>query len=125
MRAATVAANHRPQQQPPQAAPERQRNHRRHPKRRHPGHRKWRAGHQLAEIQQGQHALMEDQSGKESSDKCAKPDHRPTPRNLATDATVSELRARSEEHTSELQSLMRISYAVFCLKKKTNTKPLR
>src|SRR3546814_1543665 len=28
---------------------------------------------------------------------------------------------RSEEHTSELQSLMRISYAVFCLKKKKNT----
>src|SRR3546814_8848783 len=28
------------------------------------------------------------------------------------------LKARSEEHTSELQSLMRISYAVFCLKKK-------
>src|SRR3546814_10848364 len=31
--------------------------------------------------------------------------------------------SRSEEHTSELQSLMRISYAVFCLKKKTNSKP--
>src|SRR3546814_1922880 len=30
-------------------------------------------------------------------------------------------RGRSEEHTSELQSLMRISYAVFCLKKKTKT----
>src|SRR3546814_5404592 len=30
--------------------------------------------------------------------------------------------ARSEEHTSELQSLMRISYAVFCLKKKKATK---
>src|SRR3546814_7683086 len=30
---------------------------------------------------------------------------------------------RSEEHTSELQSLMRISYAVFCLKKKTQTPP--
>src|SRR3546814_1231645 len=30
--------------------------------------------------------------------------------------------ARSEEHTSELQSLMRISYAVLCLKKKNNTK---
>src|SRR3546814_5516692 len=30
------------------------------------------------------------------------------------------LHVRSEEHTSELQSLMRISYAVFCLKKKTN-----
>src|SRR3546814_2332651 len=29
--------------------------------------------------------------------------------------------SRSEEHTSELQSLMRISYAVFCLKKKTIT----
>src|SRR3546814_4208643 len=31
--------------------------------------------------------------------------------------------ARSEEHTSELQSLMRISYAVFCLKKKNPTTP--
>src|SRR3546814_4471572 len=30
------------------------------------------------------------------------------------------IEARSEEHTSELQSLMRISYAVFCLKKKNN-----
>src|SRR3546814_7896960 len=30
---------------------------------------------------------------------------------------------RSEEHTSELQSLMRISYAVFCLKKKTRQRP--
>src|SRR3546814_3160491 len=35
-----------------------------------------------------------------------------------------EIAARSEEHTSELQSLMRISYAVFCLKKKNqNTIP--
>src|SRR3546814_1187282 len=35
---------------------------------------------------------------------------------------VDRLRVRSEEHTSELQSLMRISYAVFCLKiKKTTT----
>src|SRR3546814_6148704 len=33
-----------------------------------------------------------------------------------------KLRARSEEHTYELQSLMRISYAVFCLKKKKNQK---
>src|SRR3546814_9748753 len=32
-------------------------------------------------------------------------------------------RWRSEEHTSELQSLMRISYAVFCLKKKTHNRP--
>src|SRR3546814_6587190 len=36
--------------------------------------------------------------------------------------TVSPPRTRSEEHTSELQSLMRISYAVFCLKKNTNHK---
>src|SRR3546814_14526270 len=33
-------------------------------------------------------------------------------------AADADLRRRSEEHTSELQSLMRISYAVFCLKKK-------
>src|SRR3546814_8631535 len=33
--------------------------------------------------------------------------------------------ARSEEHTSELQSLMRISYAVFCLKKKNKNKTMR
>src|SRR3546814_5486381 len=32
----------------------------------------------------------------------------------------TDLTGRSEEHTSELQSLMRISYAVFCLKKKNN-----
>src|SRR3546814_4684479 len=35
------------------------------------------------------------------------------------DATPDGRRERSEEHTSELQSLMRISYAVFCLKKNT------
>src|SRR3546814_2303465 len=42
--------------------------------------------------------------------------HRLLPRAGAIDAPDR----RSEEHTSELQSLMRISYAVFCLKKKTN-----
>src|SRR3546814_3370543 len=35
-------------------------------------------------------------------------------------AIAADLRYRSEEHTSELQSLMRISYAVFCLTKKKN-----
>src|SRR3546814_8743202 len=40
-------------------------------------------------------------------------------------SAVGEFRVRrSEEHTSELQSLMRISYAVFCLKKKKHTKIL-
>src|SRR3546814_9504670 len=37
---------------------------------------------------------------------------------LRRDCTGSSCSSRSEEHTSELQSLMRISYAVFCLKKK-------
>src|SRR3546814_1142330 len=37
---------------------------------------------------------------------------------VAAQGTAEYLEARSEEHTSELQSLMRLSYAVFCLKKK-------
>src|SRR3546814_4077876 len=37
---------------------------------------------------------------------------------VATEDGLAEIGSRSEEHTSELQSLMRISYAVFCLKKK-------
>src|SRR3546814_10682591 len=41
------------------------------------------------------------------------------PECLGQAITVTLRLARSEEHTSELQSLMRISYAVFCLKKKT------
>src|SRR3546814_7988857 len=42
-------------------------------------------------------------------------------KSAATAVSAAPMRsARSEEHTSELQSLMRISYAVFCLKKKTN-----
>src|SRR3546814_2768012 len=39
----------------------------------------------------------------------------------ATVPAAASPTVRSEEHTSELQSLMRISYAVFCLKKKTKT----
>src|SRR3546814_4903928 len=39
-------------------------------------------------------------------------------RSLLTSVQELSLSLRSEEHTSELQSLMRISYAVFCLKKK-------
>src|SRR3546814_3554487 len=42
------------------------------------------------------------------------------PQSLAR--SIYRRRYRSEEHTSELQSLMRISYAVFCLKKKTHNK---
>src|SRR3546814_8675297 len=39
-------------------------------------------------------------------------------------AMIRERTSRSEEHTSELQSLMRISYAVFCLKKNKSYKPV-
>src|SRR3546814_5660591 len=42
---------------------------------------------------------------------------------IAAIATVTCMVLRSEEHTSELQSLMRISYAVFSLKKKTKLTP--
>src|SRR3546814_4539114 len=38
---------------------------------------------------------------------------------VVNDERLTDFECRSEEHTSELQSLMRISYAVFCLKKKT------
>src|SRR3546814_8844973 len=41
---------------------------------------------------------------------------------LCGTAVTVRVRPRSEEHTSELQSLMRISYAVFCLKKKNKTR---
>src|SRR3546814_3890158 len=47
---------------------------------------------------------------------CSRRRRSPAPRRVA--ARGSDRLRRSEEHTSELQSLMRISYAVFCLKKK-------
>src|SRR3546814_10082903 len=43
----------------------------------------------------------------------------------ASETCRAEDRKRSEEHTSELQSLMRISYAVFCLKTQQHTKQLK
>src|SRR3546814_9987487 len=48
------------------------------------------------------------------------PDDYADPANRGALAAIAG-RLRSEEHTSELQSLMRISYAVFCLKKKKKT----
>src|SRR3546814_8638304 len=60
----------------------------------------------------------------------AKPSSRATPTTSAAErgAPSSRVRptwvSRSEEHTSELQSLMRISYAVFCLKKKKKIKKI-
>src|SRR3546814_7099691 len=49
------------------------------------------------------------------SGRLPRPGHRPSSPGTGS----HRQRQRSEEHTSELQSLMRISYAVFCLKKKT------
>src|SRR3546814_6754424 len=48
-------------------------------------------------------------------------DHGSTSR-FSASINMRRISRRSEEHTSELQSLMRISYAVFCLKKKINKK---
>src|SRR3546814_4290640 len=49
-------------------------------------------------------------------------DRRPAfPQDFAEEEVDEQCKERSEEHTSELQSLMRISYAVFCLKKKKTT----
>src|SRR3546814_7300976 len=55
-------------------------------------------------------------------------DHPGTPRSRNPLVIVMGERGvpgRSEEHTSELQSLMRISYAVFCLKKKNTEEPMK
>src|SRR3546814_3669059 len=53
----------------------------------------------------------------------ARSEHRARHLSRARGADVRGAALRSEEHTSELQSLMRISYAVFCLKKKNKEKP--
>src|SRR3546814_4177456 len=60
------------------------------------------------------------------------PGHRRTAAPQATDRiqrgegiAMNAMKLRSEEHTSELQSLMRISYAVFCLKKKHTQKQIQ
>src|SRR3546814_9969911 len=52
-------------------------------------------------------------------DPALRAEHQPFERNIVEPREQRET-IRSEEHTSELQSLMRISYAVFCLKKKNN-----
>src|SRR3546814_7135495 len=59
--------------------------------------------------------------GADRADAAASRRRRCGPRAARCGRRCVEPRLRSEEHTSELQSLMRISYAVFCLKKKTHT----
>src|SRR3546814_9472536 len=63
-----------------------------------------------------QHGRHEGQREDEGEDECHNDRQRHRREGLAFDASER----RSEEHTSELKSLMRISYAVFCLKKNTN-----
>src|SRR3546814_6345586 len=53
--------------------------------------------------------------------RCSSKDLSRAPSSSTSRTTPPPSTTRSEEHTSELQSLMRISYAVFCLKKKNNT----
>src|SRR3546814_4630113 len=52
---------------------------------------------------------------------CAHPIHHSRRQATFSARSRPDAARRSEEHTSELQSLMRISYAVFCLKKNNNT----
>src|SRR3546814_1302301 len=59
-------------------------------------------------------------SAREGGNRLARPYRARRPRGAGRDHRPQP--ARSEEHTSELQSLMRISYAVFCLKKKKKKK---
>src|SRR3546814_7003148 len=54
-----------------------------------------------------------------SAQRKSSPPKRSRPSVVTVMTLMSRSSGRSEEHTSELQSLMRISYAVFCLKKKT------
>src|SRR3546814_7335322 len=72
----------------------------------------------------GDRALWVNAASREMPDasppvRSARPDPRRERRLGRHPAPAATLELRSEEHTSELQSLMRISYAVFCLKKKT------
>src|SRR3546814_2128312 len=59
--------------------------------------------------------------GEQGFDRIACGRLRATRRSFEPAPSHGPFRTRSEEHTSELQSLMRISYAVFCLKTKKNT----
>src|SRR3546814_2565667 len=76
----------------------------------------------LTDYHFNQHAILERH---QVGDPVAMVDHRLAPhfgrvrgQHRRDQAVVEQVDHRSEEHTSELQSLMRISYAVFCLKKK-------
>src|SRR3546814_2006803 len=73
------------------------------------------AGHERQQVIPAPHALLVDRQHHLASGVDELHRHRGA-------AGGGDVRIRSEEHTSELQSLMRISYAVFCLKKKKTIK---
>src|SRR3546814_2926535 len=95
--------------------------------RRHP-HRTERPRHRLRarrDSRQGGRRQRRDRSRVEIARREEGKSRRPAREDRGTRGCVQEApreTIRSEEHTSELQSLMRISYAVFCLKKKTTQK---
>src|SRR3546814_5770409 len=81
-------------------------------------------GENQADVLENQAGMMEEQADVTNNDAAAS-DMENTADKLENKAEMTrenaEDAARSEEHTSELQSLMRISYAVFCLKKIKST----
>src|SRR3546814_1825759 len=71
----------------------------------------------LAPLQHDSVVAIPDHPKRKARDEQRRSPHR----QLAATSISDKFHLRSEEHTSELQSLMRNSYAVFCLKKKRNT----
>src|SRR3546814_5446201 len=83
--------------------------------------RQWRCAHQLAAVPRPEQKWPDHDRAGLAAD--AAGTHRcDGPADLHRDEYRGAGVLRSEEHTSELQSLMRISYAVFCLKKKNKNK---
>src|SRR3546814_9410211 len=72
-------------------------------------------------VQDQRHQRFRDIAAAELAEVAALVRHGPETVGLGAHALLTAFK-RSEEHTSELQSLMRISYAVFCLKKKNQNK---
>src|SRR3546814_9442739 len=70
----------------------------------------------------GRHSRLDCMTVKDTSDEYSTPPRQDRRFSRASQRRRNGASARSEEHTSELQSLMRISYAVFCLKKKKKKK---
>src|SRR3546814_1255130 len=69
----------------------------------------------------GEYAREQRPSVEQSPDECRRRHHRRGPCRVERRLSADAAGLRSEEHTSELQSHMRISYAGFCLKKKKTT----